>query len=169
MRSFIKPAAETATSVHPRSSTFIIITFGFLSAGLDFIKRQQRDWKVTVVRTSLDKFAYQMLFPYLSIYIVALGATGTQLGLVNSIGMIFAGAISLLIGWLIDRTGPKKIYLFGISLLALSYFIFAMAAGWMITVMAMIAYWLGDTMSKQSCATICGNCLLNQDRAFSTL
>ena len=78
---------------------------GFFTAGLDFINRQQQDWKVTVVRTSLDKFAYQMLFPYLSIYIVALGATGTQLGLVNSVGMTSAGAVSLLVGWLIDRTG----------------------------------------------------------------
>jgi len=83
---------------------------GLFSTALDFINRQERDWKVTVVRTSLDKFSYQMLFPYLSIYIVALGATGTQLGLVNSIGMIAAGAVSMLIGWFIDQSGPKKIY-----------------------------------------------------------
>lgn len=138
---------------------------GFFPEAVDFINRQQRDWKVTVVRTSLDKFAYQMLFPYLSIYIVALGATGTQLGLVNSIGMIAAGAVSLLVGWFIDRTGPKKIYLFGICMLAVSYFTYAMATGWQITLFAMLSYWLGDTVSKQSCATVCGNCLLNQDRA----
>ncbi|MBU1743887.1 MAG: hypothetical protein KKH02_08990 [Proteobacteria bacterium] len=46
----------------------------FLGNGLSFLKRQQRDWKITVLRTSLDKLAYQMVFPYLSIYIVALGA-----------------------------------------------------------------------------------------------
>jgi MFS family permease len=138
---------------------------GFFSAARDFIKRQERDWKVTVVRTSLDKIAYQMIFPYLSIYIVALGASGTQLGLVNSVGMVFAAAISLLVGWLIDRTGPKRIYLFGIGMLAVSYLTYATAGGWRITVLAMICYWLGDTVSKQSCATVCGNCLVNQDRA----
>jgi hypothetical protein len=42
------------------------------SAGA-FLRRQQRDWGVTVVRTSLDRLAYQMVFPYLSVYIVALG------------------------------------------------------------------------------------------------
>jgi len=138
---------------------------GSLAAALHFINRQQRDWKVTVARTSLDKFAYQMIFPYLSIYIVALGATATQLGMVNSIGMIFAGVASPLVGWLIDRTGPKKIYLIGISMLAISYFTYSAATGWTITIFAMIAYWLGKSVSIQSCATICGNCLQNQDRA----
>ena len=47
----------------------------FIDDGASFLRRQQRDWKITVLRTSLDKLAYQMVFPYLSIYIVALGAT----------------------------------------------------------------------------------------------
>jgi MFS family permease len=139
--------------------------FAFFAAAFHFLNRQQRDWKVTVARTSLDKFAYQMVFPYLSIYIVALGATATQLGLVNSIGMIIAGVISPLIGWFIDRNGPKKIYLFGISMLAVSYFTYGMASSWAVTIFAMIAYWLGFSVSTQSCSTICGNCLPNQDRA----
>ena len=84
---------------------------GLFSSAAHFWNRQQRDWKVTVGRTSLDKLAYQMVFPYLSIYIVALGATATQLGMVNSIGMIMAGAVSPFVGWFIDRNGPKKIYL----------------------------------------------------------
>ncbi|MBE0665378.1 MAG: MFS transporter, partial [Candidatus Aminicenantes bacterium] len=139
--------------------------FGPFSAALHFINRQQRDWKVTVGRTSLDKLAYQMVFPYLSIYIVALGASATQLGMVNSIGMLFAGVASPLVGWFIDRTGPKKIYLTGISMMAISYFTYSAATGWMITIFAMISYWLGQSISTQSCATICGNCLPNQDRA----
>jgi len=139
--------------------------FGSFSAVLHFINRQQRDWKVTVGRTSLDKLAYQMIFPYLSIYIVALGASATQLGMVNSIGMICAGVASPLVGWFIDRTGPKKIYLTGIGFMAISYLMYSLASGWMITIFAMIAYWLGQSISTQSCATVCGNCLQNQDRA----
>ena len=92
-----------------------------------FLKRQQRDWKVTVVRTSLDRFAYQIIFPYLSLYIVALGANATELGLVNSFGMIAAGIMSPLTGWFIDRSGPKKIYLLGIGFLAISYLTYAVA------------------------------------------
>jgi len=130
-----------------------------------FLKRQQRDWKITVIRTSLDKLAYQMVFPYLSIYIVALGATVTQLGIVNSLGMIAAGIVGPLTGWFIDRTGPKKIYLLGIGLLAISYLTYGIAHNWLVTIVAMVAYWLGFSVSIHSCATVCGNSLANEDRA----
>ena len=73
-----------------------------------FFKRQKPDWKVTVARSSLERFGYQMILPYLSIYIVALGATKTELGLVNSIGILLAGLIGPYTGILIDRTGPKR-------------------------------------------------------------
>jgi len=130
-----------------------------------FLKRQQWDWKITVTRTSLDRFAYQIVFPYLSLYIVALGATATELGFVNGLGMIAAGIISPLTGWFIDRSGPKKIYLLGIGFLAISYLTYAIAQSWLITILAMVAYWLGFSVSIHSCATICGNCLANKDRA----
>jgi len=106
-----------------------------------------------------------MVFPYLSIYIIALGATVTQLGMVNSLGMIAAAGSSPLTGWFIDRTGPKKIYLLGIGLLLISYLTYAIAQSWLIIIIAMVAYWLGFTISIHSCATVCGNCLVNEDRA----
>ena len=137
----------------------------FFSKGIFFVKRQERDWKITVVRTSFEKLAYQIVFPYLSIYIVALGATVTQLGIVNSIGMIAAGVLAPLTGWIIDRTGPKRIYLFGIGLLGISYFTYGVAQSWLLTITAMAAYWLGYSASVHSCATVCGNCLTNEDRA----
>lgn len=137
----------------------------FFWKGIAFLERQQRDWKITVVRTSLDRLAYQMVFPYLSVYIVALGATVTQLGIVNSLGMIAAGLIGPLTGWFIDRTGPKKIYLVGIGLLGICYFTYAMAHNWLVTILAMVAYWLGFSVSIHSCATVCGNSLPNEDRA----
>jgi MFS family permease len=142
---------------------------GVLGDGRAFLHRQQRDWKVTVVRTSLDKFAYQMVFPYLSIYIVALGATGTQLGIVNSIGMVVAGACGPFTGGLIDRIGPKRIYLIGIGCMAFSYLTFSLAQHWELTILAMMGYWLGYATSIHSCATICGNCLVNRDRATGML
>jgi MFS family permease len=141
----------------------------FLGDSRSFLTRQQRDWKVTVLRTSLDKLAYQMVFPYLSIYIVALGATGTQLGIVNSIGMIVAGVCGPFTGWLIDRIGPKTIYLIGIGFMAISYLTFGLAQSWEVTIIAMVAYWLGYATSIHSCATICGNCLVNRDRATGML
>ncbi len=134
-----------------------------------FLRRQQRDWNVTVVRTSLDRLAYQIVFPYLGVYIVALGASATQLGLVNSLGLLAAGLVSPYIGWLIDRHGPRSFYLAGIGLLAVSYLAYAVAQNWYMAIAAMIAYWLGYSISGHSCATICGNCLVNRDRATAMM
>jgi MFS family permease len=136
-----------------------------LSKWISFWVHQANDWKVTVMRTSLDRLAYQMVYPYLSLYILALGATTTQLGFVISLGMMIAGLISPFTGWYIDRIGPKKIYLLGIGTLAVSYLMYGLAHDWTITIFAMIAYWIGFSVSNHSCATVCGNCLANPDRA----
>ena len=107
---------------------------GAISKGVGFVRMQQRDWKVTVVRSSLDWFFYQMIFPYLSIYTMALGATGTQLGIVNSVGMGIAGLVSPFLGWTIDRSGVKRIYLIGITLLVISYLTYGVAQYWTIII-----------------------------------
>ena len=117
------------------------------------------------MRTSLDRLAYQMVYPYLSLYIIALGATATQLGFVISLGMLLAGLAGPFAGWYIDRIGPKKIYLLGIGTVAIAYLTYGLAQDWTLTLIAMVAYWLGYSVSTHSCATVCGNCLPNQDRA----
>ena len=79
--------------------------------------------------------------------------------------MLVAGLAGPFTGWLIDRHGPRTFYLAGIALLAVAYLTYALAQSWPITILAMMAYWLGYSVSGHSCATICGNCLANQDRA----
>lgn len=135
-----------------------------LADGVSFIRRQPREWKITVARTSTNRFFYQMIVPYLSVYIFALGAEGTELGLVNAIGMAVAGLLGPFLGWFVDRTGVKRIYLGGIALLAISYLFYGVAGSWKVIIIAMVFYWLGMTASMQSCSVICGNSLLNEDR-----
>ena len=140
-------------------------TFGAISRGYSFLKRQQRDWKVTMARTSLSLFFYRMVFPYMSVYARELGATGTQLGIINSVGMGISGLVGPLTGWLIDRIGVKRIYLIGIVLLAVSYLVYGLAQGWAIIIIAMVAYWLGTSTGGHGCAVICANSLTSEDRA----
>jgi len=140
-------------------------TSGAISRGYGFLKRQQRDWKVTVVRSSSAMFFYRMVLPYVSVYTMALGATGTQLGIVNSVGMGVAGLVSPFIGWLIDRIGVKRIYLIGIGVLTMSYLTYGLAQSWTIIIFAMVAYWLGFATSGHGCTVICGNSLASEDRA----
>ena len=138
---------------------------GAITKAIAFLRRQPRDWKVTVVRSSTAVFFYQLILPYLSIYTIALGATATQLGIINSAGMAIAGVIGPLIGWLIDRTGVKGIYLTGIFLLAISYLTYGLSQSWPIIIIAMAAYWIGNAGTGHSCSVICGNLLANEDRA----
>lgn len=135
-----------------------------LGRAIGFMDRLPRDWKITALRSSIYRFFYQMLLPYISIYTIALGATATQLGMVNSIGIGAAGLLGPLPGWLIDRMGNKKIYLGGIGLLAVSFFFYGVAQSWPIIIIAMLAYWIGFTISTHGCAVICGNSLPAQDR-----
>ena len=137
---------------------------GTISRGIGFFTKQDPDWKVTVARTNSTMFLYRLLVPYMSIYIMALGATGTQLGIVNSVGMAIAGISAPLNGWLIDKTGIKKIYLIGIVILAVSYLIYGLAQSWPIIIIAMVAYWLGSNASIQGCGVICANCLKSDER-----
>jgi MFS family permease len=138
---------------------------GSIAKAIGFVKRQPRDWKVTVVRSSTGMFFYQLMFPYLSVYTMALGASATQLGIVNSAGMALAGLAAPFIGSLIDRTGVKRIYLVGIGLLAVSYLTYGMAQSWPVIVAAMAAYWLGNAGTGHSCSVICANSLADEDRA----
>jgi MFS family permease len=138
---------------------------GSIAKAIGFLRRQPRDWKVTVVRSSAGMFFYQLMFPYLSVYTIALGASATQLGIVNSAGMAIAGLVAPFIGSLIDRTGVKRIYLAGIGLLAVSYLTYGVAQSWPVIVVAMAAYWLGNAGTGHSCSVICGNSLASEDRA----
>jgi MFS family permease len=138
---------------------------GAVARGFKFFTKQERDWKITVVRTNISWFLYMTVLPYISIYVMALGATGTQLGIVNSIGMAVAGTSGPLSGWLIDKIGIKKVYLFGIVILAGAYLTYALAQSWPIIIVAMIAYWLGTNTSSMGCSVICANCLRSNERA----
>ncbi|HOX30741.1 MAG TPA: MFS transporter [Spirochaetales bacterium] len=136
-----------------------------LAAGLGFLGRLPREWIVTASRTSIHRFLYQMILPYLSIYTIGLGATGADLGLVNCAGMVVAALASPYVGTMVDRIGPKAIYLLGIALLGLSWLVYGLASSWPAIIAAMILYYLGYRMSGHCCSTVCANSLARADRA----
>jgi len=129
-----------------------------------FWKAQKPAWRVTVIRTSLERFGYKLVLPYLSLYVILMGATKTQLGLVTSLGLITAGLIGPWLGQQIDRHGPKKMYIIGICILIFGYIAFATANIWQVAALGMFLHQMGQTLGGQSCSNICGNCLSNHDR-----
>ena len=136
-----------------------------ISRRFSFVAGQPKNWKVTAARASLDKLIYQMVYPYLSIYIIALGATGTRLGLINGIGMAISALYGLLGAFFIRGFGTKKIYLMGLSIVALSYLVLGLSGGWIMAMVGMVAWWLGSTEASLCCNVVCGSSIGNKVRA----
>lgn len=67
------------------------------------------------MRSSIANFVVN-LNPYNSIYIVALGATGTQLGLLTSLSLALIAISTMATGWLSDRVNRKTMFLIGATL-----------------------------------------------------
>ncbi|HEY95477.1 MAG TPA: MFS transporter [Dehalococcoidia bacterium] len=143
----------------------ITTTIRLISKGYKFFTRQDRDWKISVARSNSAMFLYRMVLPYVSVYTMALGATGTQLGIINSVGMGVAGVTGFFGGWLVDRVGVRKVYLVGIMILAGSYLIYGLAQSWPIIIVAMMTYWIGNNTAILGCSVFCANCLKSSERA----
>lgn len=134
-----------------------------------FWKAQQTPWKITVIRTSLERLGYKMLLPYLNLYIILMGATKTQLGFITSAGLLLMAILGPTLGNLIDTQGPKKAYLIGIGILVGAYLALGTATVWQVAALGLFLHQVGAGVGGSSCAAICGNCLASCDRAKGML
>lgn len=136
---------------------------------IGFWKAQQPAWKITVYRTSMERLVYKAVLPYLTLYIVLMGATKAQIGTVTAMGTLVAAVMAPFLGSYIDINGPKKMYILGIVVLLLGYIALWGAPVWQIAALGMFLHTMGGTLGGQSCANICGNCLESCDRAKGML
>ena len=134
-----------------------------------FWKAQQSAWKVTVYRTSMERLGYKAVLPYLSLFIILMGATKAQIGYVTSLGTLMAAIMAPFLGSYIDKHGPKKMYLMGIAILMGGYLALWRAPVWQVAALGMFLHTMGATLGGQSCSNICGNCLESCDRAKGML
>lgn len=130
-----------------------------------FVRRQRKNFKVTVTRYASHNFLYYLTFQYDSIYTVALGANPVQLGSLSGIGESVGAAISTPAGWAIDKYSLKKIYLLGIGLWALVSAIYSLAWDWTLIILAMILFSAGRRLTGSSCSVVCADSLESADRA----
>jgi MFS transporter, PPP family, 3-phenylpropionic acid transporter len=85
---------------------------------------------VMTVNRALGMFARGMVFPYASLYILALGGEPEQIGLVNSL-LPLAGLVMFpLAGYLTDRAGRSKLITLGALFSAATYSIYLFASSW---------------------------------------
>jgi MFS family permease len=130
-----------------------------------FFTRQEKSFKVNLVRQAAQNFLISLTQSYQSIYTAALGATPVQLGLVNSVGGIAGSIISPITGWLADRHGIKRIFTLATPLIALGALLFTVAHDWVMIIPAMFIATLALRMMMTACPMVCGSCLQNAERA----
>jgi len=135
-----------------------------MGRALDFLRHQPRNFNVIVARQAFYTFLTGLTSPYESIYVVALGASTVQLGLVNSIGNATSALIAAPAGWLVNRFGVKRYFLLGIALLALATLVFAVAPAWTWIVGAMLLMSVAVRLSGTACGVTCTASLRNSDR-----
>jgi MFS family permease len=132
---------------------------------IEFIRRQQKPFKVNMARASANSFLNNLTRQYQSIYILRLGATPFQLGLVNGIGGIAGTVVAAPTGWLADRCGIRRMFLLGIPLITLSCLLFAIAPNWTATIPAILLTFLATQLLSTACPMVCGSYLKNEERA----
>ena len=131
---------------------------------IGFLRRQPRNFNIIVARSTFNEFLTGLTFPYDSIYVVALGASSVQLGLVNSVGNAASALIAVPAGWLVNRFGVKHYFTLGIGLLALATLIFAVAPTWGWIVGGMLLMSIATRLSGTACGVTCTASLRNRDR-----
>jgi MFS family permease len=118
-----------------------------------------------MLRVSFQNFLITLVIYYQSLYIIALGATPSQLGLAMSSGAIAGAIIAIPTGWIADRHGVKKIFLFGTLIMAIGAIFLVSASYWTAAIPGLFMNVLGFILVQTVCPVVCGSCLKNKERA----
>ncbi len=86
--------------------------------------------RVLVVCRVLWSFSTSIVYPFFSLYILALGGTPAQIGLINSLGIIAGMFLYPVGGHIADRMGRVKLVGFSTYAYALSHLFFVFANNW---------------------------------------
>lgn len=128
-----------------------------------FLRRMPSNLKVMVVRGSVANLVINVN-PYNSLYIVALGATGTQLGLLNSVGLALSMTAALLTGWISDRADRKKVFLVGSLFWILVPLAYGLSWTWFILVPAFVFWGISEGIMWPAWSAIYANSVDNKNR-----
>jgi MFS family permease len=137
-----------------------------LQRGLGFLARQEQAFKINLVKVSIQNFFVYLTQQYQSIFVIGLGATPLQLGIMNSAGGLVGAAIATPTGWLADRRGIKVVMLLGMLPMIIGALVFSLAYDWTAAVAAVVISTVALRMETTACPMVCGGCLKSSERAM---
>jgi MFS family permease len=136
-----------------------------IGRAISFVKRQEKPFKVNMLRASFQQLFISLTQQYQPIFIVGLEADPFQLGLVNGIGGVACAVISLPTSWLADRYGIRRMFLLGIPLAAVGSLIFFLSHDWLMIIPALFITLLSLQILMTVCPMVCGRYLKMKERA----
>ena len=86
--------------------------------------------RILVICRILWSFSTSIVYPYFSLYIIALGGTPAEVGLVNSIGIIAGMFLYPVGGYIADKMGRVKLVGYATVAYGLSHLFFVFASTW---------------------------------------
>ena len=86
--------------------------------------------RVLVICRVLWSFSTSIVYPFFSLYILALGGTPVQVGIINSLGIIAGMFLYPVGGYIADRMGRVKLVGFSTYAYAISHLFFVFADNW---------------------------------------
>jgi MFS family permease len=86
--------------------------------------------RVLVICRVLWSFSTSIVYPFFSLYILALGGTPAQVGIINALGIIAGMFLYPVGGYIADKMGRVKLVGFSTYVYALSHLFFVFANNW---------------------------------------
>jgi len=109
-----------------------------LERSREFLRRQNHNYRMLLVRASGATFLMNLTSSYQSIYTTALGADPVTLGTMSSVSSAINMVISLPSGWISDRYDLKKVMGIGMAFQVLMIALYALAQDWRWILVAMM-------------------------------
>lgn len=131
----------------------------------DFLKRQDHNYRMMLVRSGGASFLMNLTMDYSSFYTKELGASIPVIAYINSISAFVSMLISLPAGWLMDRYNLKHVIGIGMAVQVLMISLFALARNWVWILAAMILNPFTLTLIYRSQNILISNSLRNTERS----
>ena len=90
----------------------------------------QGNVKVLMLCRVLWSWSTSIIYPFFSLYILALGGTSTEIGLINSLGIIAGMVLYPVGGYIADRVGRVKLIGYSTLLYTFAHLFFVVADDW---------------------------------------
>jgi MFS family permease len=136
-----------------------------LQRSREFLRRQNHNYRMLLVRASGATFLMNLTNSYQSIYTTALGADPVTLGTMSSVSSAINMVISLPSGWISDRYDLKKVMGIGMAFQVLMIALYAVAQDWRWILVAMMVSPFTMALMMRSQNVMFSRALKDEERA----